>query len=73
MRLLEVLESQVILGKLAEVHDQLAGHVELDSPPVSLLVPLEDHVHQDFELGGSLLGAESRVVGGWTRRVRVAL
>lgn len=73
MRLLEVLESQVILGQLAQVHDELAGHVELDSPPMSLLVPLEDHIHQDFELGGPLLGAESRVVGGWTRRVRVAL
>ena len=73
MGLLEVLERQVILGVLAEVHDQLAGHVELDSPPMGLLMPLEDHVHQDFELCGSLLGAESRIVGGWTRRVRVAL
>lgn len=64
MGLLEVLEGEVVLRELAQVHDRLAGHIELRASPQSLLVPLEDHVHQHLQLGCSLLGAGSSVVHG---------
>lgn len=59
--LLEVLESKGILRELAQVHYQLAGHVELDTTAVSFLVSLEDHVHEHFQLRDFLFGAESLV------------
>ena len=49
VRFLEVLECQVILRELTQVHDELAWHAELHASSQSLLVPLEDHVHQDLE------------------------
>jgi len=73
VRFLEVLERQVILRELTQVHDELAGHAELHTSSQSLLVPLEDHVHQDLELCGTLLGADPCVVGGWAGGEWIAL
>ena len=71
--LVEVLEGEIVLRELAQVHDRLARHVELHSSPQSLLVPLENHVHQHFELGGPLLRAGPGIVCRWTRREWVVL
>jgi len=55
MSLLEVLERQIILGNLAQIHNEFAWNAELDTSSQSFLMPLEYHIHQYFELGGSLL------------------
>lgn len=55
MSLLEVRESEIILRELTQIHYQLAWHIELHSSPQSLLMPLENHIQQHFELGGPLL------------------
>jgi hypothetical protein len=54
MCFLKVLECQIVLRELAEIHDQFARNIEFYSSPVSLFMPLKDHIHQHFELSGSL-------------------
>ena len=50
MGLVELLESEFLLRELAQVHDQFARNIEFDSSSQRLLVSLEDHVHEDFQL-----------------------
>lgn len=65
MRLLEVLEGKGILRQLAQVHYQFAWHVELDTAAVSLLVSLEDHVHQDLKLRDLLFSTKCLITACW--------
>jgi len=54
VRLLEVLECESVLRELAKIHYELCGHVELHAAAKRLLVALENHVHQNPKLCGSL-------------------
>lgn len=45
MSLMEFLESEFLLRKLAQVHDEFAWNIKLNASSQRLLVSLEDHVH----------------------------
>lgn len=60
--LLEILELNLILRELGQEEHESSGHVELDSTAVRLKIALEDHVHENLELVGSLFVADSLVL-----------